>query len=54
MAISECGTHAFVAAEVEACSVGERTMTRRLFARVRPDELLTADRGFYSFGGVLR
>ncbi|GAB3287707.1 IS4 family transposase [Kineosporia babensis] len=49
VAISECGTHAFVAAEVEACSVGERTMARRLFARLRPDELLTADRGFYSF-----
>jgi len=44
-AIAECGTHAFVAAEVGAWRVGEKTLAQRLYPRLRPDELLTADRG---------
>lgn len=49
VAISECGTHAFVAAEVGAYSVGEKTLAQRLYPRLREEELLTADRGFYSW-----
>jgi hypothetical protein len=49
VALAECGTHAFVAAEVDAYSVGERTLAQRLLPRLRADELLTADRGFYSW-----
>lgn len=49
VALAECGTHAFVAAEVDAYAVGEKTLARRLYPRLRPDELLTADRGFYSW-----
>jgi len=49
VAVAECGTHAFVAAEVDAWSVGEKTLAARLYPRLRPDELLTADRNFYSF-----
>jgi hypothetical protein len=49
VALSECGTHAFVAAEVEAYSVGEKTLANRLYPRLNDDELLTADRNFYSF-----
>jgi hypothetical protein len=49
VALSECGTHAFLAAEVDAYSVGEKTLAARLYPRLRPEELLTADRGFYSF-----
>ncbi|GAB3853073.1 transposase [Dactylosporangium cerinum] len=49
VALAECGTHAFVAAEVDAYSVGEKTLAGRLYPRLRPDELLTADRNFYSF-----
>lgn len=49
VALAECGTHAFVAAEVGAYSVGERTLAQRLYPRLRGDELLTADRGFYSW-----
>ena len=49
VALAECGTHAFVAAEVGAYSVGEKTLAARLYPRLRADELLTADRGFYSF-----
>ena len=45
----ECGTHAFLAAEVGAYSVGEKTLANRLYGRLRRGELLTADRGFYSF-----
>lgn len=49
VALAECGTHAFLAAEVGAYSVGEKTMANRLYQRLRADELLTADRNFYSF-----
>jgi hypothetical protein len=49
VALSECGTHAFLAAEIDAYAVGEKTLAARLYPRLRPDELLTADRGFYSW-----
>jgi hypothetical protein len=49
VALAECGTHAFVAAEVGAYNVGEKTLAARLYPRLRADELLTADRGFYSW-----
>jgi hypothetical protein len=46
VALAECGTHAFLAAEVGAWSVGEKTLANRLYQRLRRDELLTADRIF--------
>lgn len=49
VALAECGTHAFLACEVAGYSVGEKTLAARLYPRLRRDELLTADRGFYSF-----
>src|SRR5690242_4987896 len=49
VALAECGTHAFLAAEVDAYAVGEKTLAQRLYPRLRDDELLTADRGFYSW-----
>lgn len=49
VALAECGTHAFLACEVSGYSVGEQTLAQRLYPRLRADELLTADRGFYSF-----
>src|SRR6266545_6829872 len=49
VALAECGTHAFLAAEVAGYAVGEKTLAQRLYGRLRPDELLTADRNFYSF-----
>src|SRR6266700_3075818 len=49
VALAECGTHAFVAAEVDAWSVGEKTLAAKLYPRLRAEELLTADRNFYSF-----
>jgi hypothetical protein len=49
VALSECGTHAFLAAELAAYVVGEKTMAKRLYGRLQPGELLTADRNFYSF-----
>ena len=49
VALAECGTHAFAAAQVGAYSVGEKTLAGRLYPRLRADELLTADRGFYSW-----
>jgi transposase IS4-like protein/DDE family transposase len=49
VALSECGTHAFLAAEVAPYAVGEKTLAKRLYPRLQPDELLTADRNFYSY-----
>ncbi|HZN74159.1 MAG TPA: IS4 family transposase [Micromonosporaceae bacterium] len=49
VALAECGTHVFVAAEVDAYRVGEKTLAGRLYPRLRRDELLTADRNFYAF-----
>lgn len=49
VALTECGTHAFLAAEIDAYRVGEKTVAKRLYPRLRTDELLIADRGFYSF-----
>ncbi len=49
VALAECGTHAFLAAEVGSYSVGEKTLAARLYPRLRGDELLSADRGFYSW-----
>jgi hypothetical protein len=49
VALAECGTHAFVAAEVGAWAQGEKTLANRLYPRLNPDELCTADRNFYSF-----
>ncbi len=49
VALAECGTHAFLAAELGAWSVREKTLANRLYQRLRRDELLTADRNFYSF-----
>jgi hypothetical protein len=49
VALAECGTHAFLAAEVGAYEVAEKTLANRLYQRLRSDELLTADRNFYSF-----
>jgi len=49
VALAECGTHAFLAAEIAGYGTGEQTLAARLYLRLRRDELLTADRGFYSF-----
>jgi hypothetical protein len=49
VALAECGTHAFRAAEVGGWAAGEKTLARRLLVRLGRDEVLTADRGFYSF-----
>lgn len=49
VAVSECGTHAFLAAEVGAWRIGEKTLAARLYPRVRADEVLTSDRNFSSW-----
>jgi hypothetical protein len=49
VALSECGTHAFLAAEIGDYATGEKTLAARLYPRLRDDELLTADRNFYSW-----
>jgi hypothetical protein len=50
-ALAECGTHAFLAARIGAWSTGEKTLAMDLYPRLRGEELLTADRNFYSFHG---
>jgi hypothetical protein len=49
VALAECGTHAFLAAEIASSGIGERVLAQRIYPRLRTDELLTADRNFYSF-----
>lgn len=49
VALAECGTHAFLAAEIDSYATGEKTLANRLYQRLRRDELLTADRNFSSF-----
>lgn len=49
VALAECGTHAFVAAGIGGHNEAEKTLAARLYPRLRGDELLTADRGFYSW-----
>jgi hypothetical protein len=49
VALAECGTHAFLAVEVAPVADGEKTLAKRLYSRLRTDELLTADRNFYAF-----
>ncbi len=49
VALAECGTHAFLAAEIGSYATGEKTLAQPLYSRLRDDELLTADRGFYSW-----
>ena len=47
--ISECGSHATVAAEIGGRNTGEQALARRLHPRLEPDWLLIADRNFYGF-----
>jgi hypothetical protein len=49
VALAECGTHAFRAAQVGGWATSEKALARGLLMRLRRDEVLTADRGFYSF-----
>jgi transposase IS4-like protein len=49
VALAECGTHAFVAAEIGPYATGEKTLAQRLYPRLRAGELLTAGRNFYSW-----
>jgi hypothetical protein len=51
VALSECGTHAFLAAAVGSYATGEKTLAKGLSVRLNPDELLTGDRNFYRFEG---
>ena len=37
VALAECGTHAFLTAEIDAYKVGEKTLAQRLYPRLRTD-----------------
>ncbi|MFJ1705807.1 IS4 family transposase [Kitasatospora sp. NPDC088346] len=49
VAVTECGSHAFVDAEVGPWTRGERAMAGSLLNSISSDWLLLADRGLYSF-----
>jgi len=49
VALAGNGTHAFLAAEIGPYATGEKTLAQRLYPRLRDDDLLTADRGLYSW-----
>jgi hypothetical protein len=47
--ISECASHAVIAARVGDMRTGEQTLARQLYTGLEPDWLLIADRNFYGF-----
>jgi len=47
--ISECASHAVVAAQIGGMRTGEQTLARQLYPGLDPDWLLIADRNFYGF-----
>jgi hypothetical protein len=49
VALAECGTHAFLAAEIGDYATGEKTLAARRYPPLRDGELLTADRNSYSW-----
>jgi len=52
VAISECGSHAVVDAEIGGVAgkgAGEQSLARRLYRRLEPGWLLIADRNFYNW-----
>jgi hypothetical protein len=49
VSLSECGTHAQVAAAMGSCRMGERELAVELAGHLETDMLVTADSGFYSW-----
>lgn len=50
LGLVECGTHVVTAAEIAPYGESERALAARLLpAKLQPDMLVLADRGFYSF-----
>ncbi|MFI1291771.1 IS4 family transposase [Streptomyces sp. NPDC020792] len=49
VAVSECASHAPVAADIAGCCASEQTLAFSLYEQLTPGMLLTADRGLYSF-----
>ncbi|MBP0452146.1 IS4 family transposase [Kitasatospora sp. RG8] len=49
VAVVECGSHAFIDAEVGPWNRSEKAMAAALLTSISTDWLLLADRGFYSF-----
>lgn len=49
VSLSECGTHAQVAAALGSCRTGERELAIELAGHLTADMLITADSGFYSW-----
>ena len=49
VSLSECGTHAQVAAAMGSCRAGERELAAQLTGPVEENMLITADAGFYSW-----
>jgi hypothetical protein len=47
--LTECGTHAMVAAAVDKWRIYERELAERLVDQVEPSMLVLADRGFFSY-----
>jgi hypothetical protein len=49
VALAECGTHAILDATIGSMATGERELAAPLTRSVEASDLVTADRGFYSF-----
>jgi hypothetical protein len=46
VALTECGTHAIIGAQIGPCTTGETTLSRGLFPLLRVGMILLVDRGF--------
>lgn len=49
LTISECASHAVVAAAMDSTATGEQTLARELWPGLEPDWLLIADRNFFNW-----
>jgi len=49
VALTECGTHAVIGAEIGPCRTGETTLARGLFGLLDEEMLLLVDRGFSGY-----
>ncbi len=49
VALTECGTHAIIGAEIGPCSTGETSLARGLFKGLHEGMLLLVDRGFSGY-----
>lgn len=49
LGLAECGSHAIIYAALGSYKTGEQTLAQEILRSLRPNQLLLADRGFFSY-----